>query len=205
MRAQLDTVKDVVSRVIVGALFSLLAVNVLADFLHTGRFTGLLMLAGESLVVVLTIVRRPAQSIDRSAFAGALTMASVLGPVLLRATDMSTVVPDSLTSIFSVLGLALIVVGKISLGRSFGLVPANRGVVVRGPYTVVRHPIYTGYLVTHVAFVAQHPSPWNACVLLMADSALILRALREERVLSGDAEYRGYCRRVGWHLVPGIF
>lgn len=205
MRIHQDTVKDVVSRVVIGALFSLLAVNLLADFLHTGRITGLLMLVGESLVVVLTIVRRPAQAVDRSAVAGALTMASVVGPVLLRATDMSSVVPDSLTSVFSALGLALILVGKASLGRSFGLVPANRGVVVRGPYAVVRHPIYTGYLVTHVAFVVQHPSPWNACVLLMADSALVLRALREERVLSGDAEYQGYCRRVGWHLVPGIF
>ncbi len=205
MRFHRDTVKDVASRIIIGSLFSLLAVNVLADFLHTGRITGLLMLAGESLVVVLTIVRRPAQSIDRSAVAGALTMASVVGPVMLRVTDMSSIVPDSLTSTFSALGLALIVVGKISLGRSFGLVPANRGVVVRGPYTVVRHPIYTGYLVTHVAFLVQHPSPWNACVLLIADSALVLRALREERVLSGDAEYRGYCRRVGWHLLPGIF
>jgi protein-S-isoprenylcysteine O-methyltransferase Ste14 len=205
MRLQQDTVKDVASRIVIGSLFSLLAVNVLADFLHTGRITGLLMLAGESLVVVLTIVRRPAQAIDRSAIAGALTMASVVGPVLLRVTDMSSIVPDGLTSAFSALGLALIVVGKVSLGRSFGLVPANRGVVVRGPYTVVRHPIYTGYLVTHVAFLVQHPSPWNACVLLMADSALVLRALREERVLSGDAEYRGYCRRVSWHLVPGIF
>jgi hypothetical protein len=27
----------------------------------------------------------------------------------------------------------------------------------------------------------------------------------EERVLINDAEYQGYCRRVGWHLVPGVF
>ena len=48
------------------------------------------------------------------------------------------------------IGLVLVVVGKMALGRSFGIVPANRGVVVRGPYTLVRHPIYTGYLITHV-------------------------------------------------------
>ena len=42
-------------------------------------------------------------------------------------------------------------------------------------------------------------------VILIADTALVLRALIEERVLSADAEYRAYCRRVGWHLVPGVF
>ena len=25
------------------------------------------------------------------------------------------------------------------------------------------------------------------------------------RVLSADAAYQHYCRRVGWHLVPGVF
>ena len=31
------------------------------------------------------------------------------------------------------------------------------------------------------------------------------RYLLEERVLSADVMYQGYCRRVGWHLVPGVF
>src|SRR5471030_2074922 len=105
----------------------------------------------------------------------------------------------------SAIGLALVVVGKIALGRSFGLVPANRGVVVRGPYMLVRHPIYTGYLITHIAFVMAHPAVWNVTLLLLADVALVLRALVEERVLKADEAYQQYCRSVGWHLVPGVF
>ena len=113
---------------------------------------------------------------------------------------------DRITNIATVaIGLGLVVVGKMTLGRSFGLVPANRGIVVHGPYTIVRHPIYTGYLITHVAFFIADPIPWNAAVILVADTALILRALMEERMLSNDVEYQGYCRRVGWHLVPGVF
>jgi hypothetical protein len=42
-------------------------------------------------------------------------------------------------------------------------------------------------------------------VLIVADSALVVRALIEERVLGADVEYQSYCRRVGWHLVPGVF
>ena len=32
-----------------------------------------------------------------------------------------------------------------------------------------------------------------------------VRALMEERVLGADVDYQSYCRRVGWHLVPGVF
>jgi len=199
-------VGDLVARVTVGALFTLLSLNLLGDFMRTGHVTGLLLLVGESLVVVLTIARRRAVAVDRSALAAILTTLSLAGPALLRATD--TEVPlasDQITALVSGVGLLLVVVGKMTLGRSFGVVPANRGVVVRGPYTYVRHPIYTGYLITHAAFLVAHPAPRNLAVLVCADVALVLRALMEERVLSTDVAYQQYCQRVGWHLIPGVF
>jgi protein-S-isoprenylcysteine O-methyltransferase Ste14 len=200
-----EGLSDLFARATIVSLFTLLSVNLLADFMRTGRVTGLMLLAGESLVVVLTIVRRRARLVDRSAVAAVLTTVSLVGPPLVRATETAPLIADAATVILSALGLGLVVVGKIALGRSFGLVPANRGVVVRGPYTLVRHPIYTGYLITHVAFLMAHPTPWNAGVFIVADIALVLRALMEERVLSADMEYQQYCRRVEWHLVPGVF
>ena len=200
-----ETLTDLLSRAAIVVLFTLLSVNIFNDFVRTGHVTGLLLLAGESLVVILTVVRRKARLIDRSMAAAVMTTLSVAGPVLMRASQTTSLVPDVATAMISALGLMLVVVGKMALGRSFGLVPANRGVVVRGPYTFVRHPIYTGYLITHAAFLMANPSPWNVSVILIADTALVLRALMEERVLSADAEYQGYCRRVGWHLVPGVF
>jgi protein-S-isoprenylcysteine O-methyltransferase Ste14 len=113
--------------------------------------------------------------------------------------------PDAFTAIVSAIGLMLVIVGKLTLGRSFGIVPANRGVVSRGPYGIVRHPIYTGYLITHIGFVMANPATYNVTVLVIADAALVARALMEERILKRDAEYEGYCQRVGWHLVPGVF
>ena len=196
---------DLLARVTIGALSTLLSINILADFLRTGRLTGLLLLSGEVLVVVLTVMRRPATLINRSFVAGLVTLMSVAGPPMLRAGDAAALAPDLVTTVLSAIGLAIAVVGKASLGRSFGLVPANRGVVVRGPYTLVRHPIYLGYLFTHAAFLAQYPTMWNGIVLVVADSALIVRALLEEKVLSEDVAYQGYCQRVSWHLVPGVF
>jgi protein-S-isoprenylcysteine O-methyltransferase Ste14 len=98
-----------------------------------------------------------------------------------------------------------VIAGKITLGRSFGIVPANRGIVIAGPYGFVRHPIYAGYLLTHVGFACAYPTGWNIGVLILTDAALITRALYEERVLAGDRLYQTYCRRVAWHLVPGVF
>ena len=196
---------DLASRAMIVMLFTMLSINILGDFMRNGHVTGLLLLAGESLVVVLTVIRRKARLVDRSVAAAVITTIAVAGPPLMRAGGTTPLAPDIVTSMICALGLALVVVGKMALGRSFGLVPANRGIVVRGPYTFVRHPIYTGYLITHVGFFAANPVPWNAAIILIADAALILRALMEERVLSNDAEYQGYCQRVGWHLVPGVF
>jgi len=201
----LELFNDLLARAVVAGLFTLLSINLFADFMRTGRVTGLLLVASESLVVVLTIVRRRARIVDRSAAAAVVTMLSVAAPPLLRATGGASLMPDVVTAMVCAAGLVLVVVGKMTIGRSFGLAPANRGVVVRGPYTLVRHPIYAGYLVTHVAFLVANPTPWNVSILLLADTALILRALMEERVLRGDEEYERYCARVRWHLVPGVF
>jgi len=200
-----EGVRDFAARFAVGTLFALMSANLLGDFLTTGRITGLLLVVSEALVVVLTITRRPAALVDRSAAAGVVTVMSLAGPPLLRAAHTAPVVPDMVTASLSACGLMLVILGKVTLGRSFGIAPANRGVVIDGPYSFVRHPIYTGYMIAHLAFLIANPTPLNAIVVGLADGALILRALIEERILVRDVEYQAYCRRVGWHLVPGLF
>jgi protein-S-isoprenylcysteine O-methyltransferase Ste14 len=203
--ASVEVLRDLSARVFVGALFALMSWNLLGDFMRTGHVTGLLLLASESLVVVLTIVRRRAHTTDRSVVAALMTTVSLAGPPLVRSAHMDPLAPDVVTALISAAGLLLVIAAKVTLGRSFGIAPANRGVVARGPYNLVRHPIYTGYIVTHIAFVMAHPSPWNVAILAAADISLVVRALLEERVLGGDAQYQAYCARVGWHLVPGVF
>ena len=204
-RLSITVWSDLIARAIVIVLFSLLSINLLEDYRQTGHLTGLLLLASEALVVVLTLIRRRTTIVDRSATGLVTTMLSLAGPPMLRAVAEPGLVADTATALVSAAGLALVVIGKLTLGRSFGIAPANRGVVIGGPYNLVRHPIYTGYLITHIAFLVAHPTPWNALVIAVADGALIVRALIEERVLSRDEQYRSYCQRVGWHLVPGVF
>jgi protein-S-isoprenylcysteine O-methyltransferase Ste14 len=198
-------VSDWIARVVVGTLFGLLCINLLADFIHTRRLTGVWLLASESLVVVFTVMRRRTLIVDRSLPTAIVTGISLMGPSLVRTAANSAIAPDWATALVSSAGLLIVIAGKFTLGRSFGLVPANRGVIVGGPYTVVRHPIYAGYLLTHVAFAFAHATMWNILILAVTDMALILRSRREERLLVRDDAYETYCRRVAWHLVPGVY
>ena len=161
-RLSITVWSDLIARAIVIVLFSLLSINLLEDYRQTGHLTGLLLLASEALVVVLTLIRRRTTIVDRSATGLVTTMLSLAGPPMLRAVAEPGLVADTATALVSAAGLALVVMGKLTLGRSFGIAPANRGVVIGGPYTLVRHPIYTGYLITHIAFLVAHPTPWNA-------------------------------------------
>lgn len=205
MTDQRARVSDLAARALVSTLFALMAGNLLSEFVRTRHITGLLLVVSESLVVLLTVLRRPALAVDRSPTASVVTAISMMGPPLLRASDVPPLAPDIITAFVSAVGLAIVIFGKITLGRSFGIIPANRGVVCRGPYTVMRHPIYAGYLLSHFAFVAAHPTFVNISVIAISDVALVGRALLEERVLVADETYREYCSRVSWHFVPGVF
>lgn len=192
------------SRILVGALFFTLAWRLLGDFMLTNRATDLLLLVGEALVVVLTCLRRPASIVDRRPVVRLVTAVSMTFPLLSQPSHVAPIIPEAAAATLLGLGLLVVVGGKISLGYSFGLLPANRGVMERGLYRLVRHPIYLGYLLTHIPFLAAHPSGWNAAVLLAGDAALIVRALYEEETLGRDPQYVRYCQAVKWRLLPGI-
>lgn len=195
---------DVIARALIVGLFLGLAFRIGEDALATGRPTGLLLLASELLVVVLTLVRRRADTVDRRWRTRLIAGISILGPFLLRPSDGMGLSLEVMTATVSAVGLAIVVVAKMSLGRSFGLLPANRGIVSTGLYRLVRHPIYLGYLFTHGAFLVANPSWWNVAALATADVALLVRSAYEEQTLRKDPAYRRYMQRVRWRIVPGL-
>lgn len=198
-------IAEIAAKAVIVMLFSSMAFRLAKDWLVTGHLTGMLLLASESLVVFLTLIRRSAGTIDRTWTARLLTGFSTFGPNLVTPLAMGALAPELVTIAISGAGLVIVVLGKLSIGRSFGLAPANRGIVSTGLYTFVRHPIYLGYLITHLGFAIANPAGWNLGVLAAADLALMFRAVREERTLSKDEAYRSYMARVRWHVVPGIF
>lgn len=204
-RLNAERLSDIVSRAAIIVMFSFMAVRFGGDFLQTGRVTNLLLLISEMLVVALTVLRRTAASVDRSVRARLLTTLSLLGTPLVKPSQVAPLLSPSFTVAASVIGLALVIAGKLTLGRSFGLMPANRGIVSSGVYRFVRHPIYLGYLITHVAFLFATPTAWNIAILCVGDTALLLRAVCEEQTLARDARYQEYQQTVRWRVCPGLF
>lgn len=102
-------------------------------------------------------------------------------------------------------GVGLQILGKLALGRSFDIFPANRGIVVGGPYRFVRHPIYTGYFMMHVGFFMTRISVYNLCVLAACYMMVIYRIVAEEALLSKDPAYREYMEKTPSRAIPGIF
>jgi protein-S-isoprenylcysteine O-methyltransferase Ste14 len=83
--------------------------------------------------------------------------------------------------------------------------PANRGIKLTGPYRLVRHPMYAGYLLVHLGVLILMFSPINVLIYAIGWWAQILRILAEERLLSQDPAYADYMGRVRWRLIPGLF
>jgi len=199
-----ETAGEFAARACIAGLFVVLAIRIAREFLETGHLTGLLLLVSELLVVVLTVVRRRAVVVDRTWTARIVAGASIVFVPLIKPAG-TPLAPDLATAFVSGIGLSIIIAGKVALGRSFGLMPANRGVVSSGIYRIVRHPIYAGYVVTHAAFLVAHPTPVNLLLLVVSDLSLFVRAVFEERTLALDPAYRDYMDRVRWRLLPGLF
>lgn len=105
-----------------------------------------------------------------------------------------------------VVGLCLTAIGFLYLGRSFGVVAADRGVKIHGPYRFVRHPIYFAHLVTYIGVMIANPVPWNYAICALTLACQVWRMAAEERHLSSRSEdYREYRSRVRWRLVPGVY
>ena len=126
-------------------------------------------------------------------------------PLLAVPVGSNPLVPIGLSGAIMLLGLYVQISAKVILGRSFGLIAANRGIKVAGPYRIVRHPIYAGYIITHVGFLLAFPSLWNLGLYSTQLLVQVARLLREEHLLKQDPSYRDYAANVRYRLFPMIF
>jgi protein-S-isoprenylcysteine O-methyltransferase Ste14 len=114
------------------------------------------------------------------------------------------VAPNTLINAFAIVGTAIELWGRFSLGRNIGFVPAQREIVVRGAYRFMRHPIYSGVFIGFLAEGLAYYSPRNLLITGGAIFWFAIKSLAEESFLKQDAGYAAYMERVRWRWYPGL-
>jgi protein-S-isoprenylcysteine O-methyltransferase Ste14 len=162
----------------------------------------ILLLASELSAVFFLLIQRKGNW-SSSFYTTAIAFGGT-GAALLLAPIGTTLAPDYVTLPLIMVGTSVALFAKLSLRRSFGLVPANRGVKVSGAYRFVRHPMYSGYVINHIGLLLLYFSAWNVAVYAVSWVLLYLRAIEEEKFLLQDPEYTAYAGQVKARIIPGL-
>lgn len=198
-------VLDLGERAVLLGLYGWLLARLLIHTGSEGGTTNLLVLPSEGLLVLLLLIRRKAGRISLRPGHWAMAFLGTATPLLVEPAAGRSLVPLELAAVLMLAGMLLEFAAKLALGRSFGCVAADRGLKFSGPYRYLRHPMYAGYLFTHVGFLLVNPTPWNALIYVICYANQIPRLLAEEQMLSHDPRYCEYLTSVPYRLIPGVF
>lgn len=172
---------------------------------NPGRITLLLVALIETVTAGLIVCSRQAQRRDWRPLSVAASCIAMFYFLALNLAPGTHVVPETIGVGLQIAGMLFQLYAKLSLGRSFGVLPATRCLVTSGAYRWLRHPIYFGYLIAHLGFLLANFSLQNLVVLLALYVAQIVRIQREEEMLTNLPGYPDYCNTVRYRLIPGVY
>jgi protein-S-isoprenylcysteine O-methyltransferase Ste14 len=92
-----------------------------------------------------------------------------------------------------------------TLGRRFGVRPALRGLVTKGPYRLVRHPMYLAYVIADIGYNLEEWNVGTVSMVVAGWMSVVYRIYAEERVLSRDPGWPAYTALVRSRLIPGLW
>ena len=197
---------DLLERAAVVCLFVSFVERNYQAIVDQGHWFNAIMATSEALVVLFVLIRRPSPLVTSSAGDWLLAFTATAGPLMARASSGGhPLIPAGSGVMILLIGLGTQVWAKLTLRRSFGIVPANRGVKASGPYRFVRHPMYLGYVTVHVGFLLLSPNLYNLAIYGLSFAIQVARLLAEERLLGRDPAYAAFSARTRYRLLPGVF
>lgn len=111
----------------------------------------------------------------------------------------------TVTHMITIGAIVLEVPAVLTLGRSFGFLPALRCVKTHSIYKVLRHPMYLGCILVRLTYCIRNPIALNFMLFVVVVLLYGLRTKHEEEILSHDVTYVEYMQRVRYRLCPGVF
>jgi protein-S-isoprenylcysteine O-methyltransferase Ste14 len=200
-----ERVVRVVVNMIGAASAALFAQASLQFHFHTHRLIGGLFFIEQTWFAVAFLIRRPPRAVSGRIGSWLLAGGGTFGGLLLRPGGAHPPWGVAVGFGLQLAGLVVAIISLVALGRSFGFVAADRGLKTRGPYAVVRHPVYASYLLIQSGYVLQSLSLWNIAIFVFASACNVGRALAEEDLLAGSHAYQAYQKQVPWRLIPYLW
>jgi protein-S-isoprenylcysteine O-methyltransferase Ste14 len=96
--------------------------------------------------------------------------------------------------ILGIPSLALVITGRIQLGKAFAVMPAAKGLVTTGLYSKLRHPLYLFADLVFLAVFIIIGLPWLLVLWVVLVFIQAIQSRREEKFLADayGAEYENY-------------
>jgi protein-S-isoprenylcysteine O-methyltransferase Ste14 len=159
------------------------------------------------VLVYLLITRRTPELKSYGALPRAVAVCGTFlgnGFLYLKVVQLSLPV-QVLADILIIAGTIGAIVAVSGLGSSFSLMPEARKLVTKGPYTVIRHPLYLAEMIGTLGLVLQFQQPWALLLGAAVFGLQYWRTIFEERVLmQAYPDYAIYRTRT-WRFLPYVF
>jgi len=191
-------------------LFSVTSAELALLFFLTPTFTIVdwIYVSQHILVLGIALTRRPPEVQDHSLPSNASVVIAYAYPyaqvLYLRWVPGHLAWPAG-GLVLVTLAACLSLASLLSLGRRFGVRPALRGLATRGPYRLVRHPMYLSYMIADIGYNIQEWNFGTALMVMAGWASLLYRIFAEERILSHNAGWSAYVSLVRYRIIPGLW
>ena len=159
-----------------------------------------------AMVLVLFVIRRRTTDSSHSPLHWAFALSGTFLPFALISVESEhSELLFWITLPLLLTGMAISIIALSTLGRSFGVIAANRSIKSSGLYALVRHPLYLGEAIWFFSIILQNLSWYNLLIFAVQISCQVRRIFDEEGLLRNDPMYQQYATAVQYRLIRHVF
>lgn len=189
----------------IALLWSIFVLAAFHNWQQNGAILSLGLVLVNTLLFFLFLTRRESSELSHRILDWIIPMFTVGLSMILRPHPGANSLLNAYSGVIQFIGIVTIFCSLVSLGRSFGIIPANRRIKIAGTYKIVRHPLYTSEMLFYFGFLLGNMSIFNLSIIILIFVGQIYRAASEERLLSKEKMYLAYMAKIKYRFLPKIY